>query len=487
MLSEAKVVAFVPSCDLARARAFFVETLGLGLVGEDAYALVLDANGTRIRVTKVEHHEPAPFTILGWEVKDLGALVTKLETRGVRCLRYEVKQDARDLGVPGRQARRVVERRGWQRPLLDGARMSRIGRTLLQAAVLVGCVAGSSGCSTILGVDDYTVAHDQDGASPVVLPALPAQPDAARREACTQCAVRECGPQRDACVGSPSCRAMLACQGQCGDPNCLGSCVAQVPRSLAFEDYFACVFGNGVSQCPGDCGAANNWGCIDDGYRWDQPRDPRTLVMDLELSGQATGAGWEVASCMDGQLGALVGDDCDGWVRMDAYGRAQLRFEDLANASLALRASQGVAGLRNVADDRERVRAYGRPLAHSGLVLLPVASAAFVSIATAVTPGVDPSLGIVAFGSSDCLGVPTPAIVTLPGVAGSSPFYGADGILRSNPPLENGFFVNVPPSSEVEIVGSVGDRVVSRRTISVKPPWISEVSLWPLDSLSIGR
>jgi catechol 2,3-dioxygenase-like lactoylglutathione lyase family enzyme len=58
MLSPARVIAFVPSCDLERAKAFYVEKLGLKFVTQDSFALVLDGNGTMVRIAKVGNSSP---------------------------------------------------------------------------------------------------------------------------------------------------------------------------------------------------------------------------------------------------------------------------------------------------------------------------------------------------------------------------------------------------------------------------------------------
>ena len=50
MLGAARTIAFVPSRDLERAKAFYVETLALKLVRQDSFALVLNGNGTMVRV-----------------------------------------------------------------------------------------------------------------------------------------------------------------------------------------------------------------------------------------------------------------------------------------------------------------------------------------------------------------------------------------------------------------------------------------------------
>lgn len=97
------LVAFVPSRALAKARAFYVEVLGLTFSSEDAFAVVVSSNGVTVRITKVDQFEPQPFTVLGWTVEDVSARVRELTTKGVVFLRYDgMKQDARGVwAAPG--------------------------------------------------------------------------------------------------------------------------------------------------------------------------------------------------------------------------------------------------------------------------------------------------------------------------------------------------------------------------------------------------
>ena len=98
MLATSDVIAFAPTTDLARARTFYENTLGLSLVDENQYACVFDAHGTMLRITAVPEPAAAPYTVLGWTVRDIAAAVDELATRGVRFTRYEgVDQD--DRGV----------------------------------------------------------------------------------------------------------------------------------------------------------------------------------------------------------------------------------------------------------------------------------------------------------------------------------------------------------------------------------------------------
>jgi catechol 2,3-dioxygenase-like lactoylglutathione lyase family enzyme len=88
MLGTHKIVAFLPTTDYDAARAFFEGILGLRVMAQDGHAMVLDANGIMIRVTKVRDFKPQPYTILGWETSDIERTVSELTERGVKFERY---------------------------------------------------------------------------------------------------------------------------------------------------------------------------------------------------------------------------------------------------------------------------------------------------------------------------------------------------------------------------------------------------------------
>ncbi len=108
MLNQAELVAFVPTSDFGKARAFYEGVLGLPVVSEDRFALVLDANGTMLRVTQVQNFNPQQFTIVGWEIPNVEAAVTGLTQRGVHFEKY---------GMPGQDERGI-----WRSP--SGARIA---------------------------------------------------------------------------------------------------------------------------------------------------------------------------------------------------------------------------------------------------------------------------------------------------------------------------------------------------------------------------
>jgi catechol 2,3-dioxygenase-like lactoylglutathione lyase family enzyme len=98
MLGSNNIVAFVPTKDATKSRAFYEGVLGLRFVKDDGFALVLDANGIMVRVSQAPQFTPAQFTILGWEVTDIEKMVAELREKGVHFERYGfIEQDG--LGI----------------------------------------------------------------------------------------------------------------------------------------------------------------------------------------------------------------------------------------------------------------------------------------------------------------------------------------------------------------------------------------------------
>ncbi|MGA8620398.1 MAG: VOC family protein [Candidatus Sulfotelmatobacter sp.] len=99
MLGSINIVAFVPTTDAEKAKAFYEDVLGLRFVKDDGFALVLDANGIMVRVSKVQpDFTPAQFTILGWQVTEIETVVRGLQGKGVHFERFGFfKQD--ELGI----------------------------------------------------------------------------------------------------------------------------------------------------------------------------------------------------------------------------------------------------------------------------------------------------------------------------------------------------------------------------------------------------
>jgi hypothetical protein len=60
MLSSSPVIAFVATKDPGEAKAFYQDVLKLKLTADEPFALVFDANGTMLRVSKVKELTAAP-------------------------------------------------------------------------------------------------------------------------------------------------------------------------------------------------------------------------------------------------------------------------------------------------------------------------------------------------------------------------------------------------------------------------------------------
>ena len=88
MLSTGKLIGFVPTTDSNRAREFYEGKLGFKFVSDDQFALVMQAGESMIRIAKAGKFTPAHYTVMGWEVTDIGAMVKWLNGRGVTFERY---------------------------------------------------------------------------------------------------------------------------------------------------------------------------------------------------------------------------------------------------------------------------------------------------------------------------------------------------------------------------------------------------------------
>ena len=95
VLGGAELVSFVGSENLALSERFYRDVLGLELVDSSTVAGVYRAGGATLRVTLVEAAARAPYTVIGWTVRDIEAAVKELAGRGVAFNRYPgLDQDA---------------------------------------------------------------------------------------------------------------------------------------------------------------------------------------------------------------------------------------------------------------------------------------------------------------------------------------------------------------------------------------------------------
>ena len=88
MLDGARIIAFVPTRNLERSKAFYLEKLGLKFISQDPFAVVLDGNGTMLRIAKVGEFQPARFTVVGFDVVNIEEEISVLNAKGIACERY---------------------------------------------------------------------------------------------------------------------------------------------------------------------------------------------------------------------------------------------------------------------------------------------------------------------------------------------------------------------------------------------------------------
>ena len=98
MLSHTAAFSGFSTDDLAAARAFYAETLGLAVEeGEGMLNLQL-GGGQRGLIYPKDDHQPATYTVLNFDVPDTDAAVDELAAAGIELERYEgTPQD--DRGV----------------------------------------------------------------------------------------------------------------------------------------------------------------------------------------------------------------------------------------------------------------------------------------------------------------------------------------------------------------------------------------------------
>jgi predicted enzyme related to lactoylglutathione lyase len=89
MLNNSNPICFAATAKPQHAKQFYGVTLGLKLVEDTPFALVYDANGTMLRVQKVQEVFPAGYTILGWAVDNMATAVEGLTKKGIRFERYQ--------------------------------------------------------------------------------------------------------------------------------------------------------------------------------------------------------------------------------------------------------------------------------------------------------------------------------------------------------------------------------------------------------------
>jgi catechol 2,3-dioxygenase-like lactoylglutathione lyase family enzyme len=90
MLNEGKVATRLPAQDLARARVFYSEKLGLEPTEERLGGLLYHGASGEFGLFASAGASSGSHTQMGWEVEDIEATVAELSSRGVVFEKYDV-------------------------------------------------------------------------------------------------------------------------------------------------------------------------------------------------------------------------------------------------------------------------------------------------------------------------------------------------------------------------------------------------------------
>ncbi len=88
MLGARQFIGFLLITDAARAREFYCNVLGLPLLHEDHFAVVVDAGGTPLRLSITAAVPEPAGTSAGWLVDDVSATVRALTAGGISFERF---------------------------------------------------------------------------------------------------------------------------------------------------------------------------------------------------------------------------------------------------------------------------------------------------------------------------------------------------------------------------------------------------------------
>ena len=88
MLGSARLQTLVWTSDIAKARQFYSDVLGLCFVTESFGALVYDVAGSELRVSPVPATTLSAPTVLGFAVRDIDEVVTGLDRNFIPPVRF---------------------------------------------------------------------------------------------------------------------------------------------------------------------------------------------------------------------------------------------------------------------------------------------------------------------------------------------------------------------------------------------------------------
>src|SRR6266851_7185616 len=90
MLKDAPIRAYIPASDVARARQFYEQKIGLTPKLEYAGGVIYECGGTEVFLYPTPNAGTSRASQAFWQVKDVEAEVAELKARGVTFEEYEM-------------------------------------------------------------------------------------------------------------------------------------------------------------------------------------------------------------------------------------------------------------------------------------------------------------------------------------------------------------------------------------------------------------
>ncbi len=90
MLSAAPIRAYIPASNVARARKFYEQTIGLRPKQEYSGGVIYECGGAEVFLYPTSNAGTSKASQAYWQVADVEAEVAELKTRGVRFEEYDM-------------------------------------------------------------------------------------------------------------------------------------------------------------------------------------------------------------------------------------------------------------------------------------------------------------------------------------------------------------------------------------------------------------
>jgi catechol 2,3-dioxygenase-like lactoylglutathione lyase family enzyme len=97
-LRQAKAVIMIMTAKPEASVRFYRDVLGLDYLGQDTYSHRFSLKETEVRITQLATFTASEHPVLGFEVSDIVAIITALNSKGVQMNRYDYF-DQDSLGI----------------------------------------------------------------------------------------------------------------------------------------------------------------------------------------------------------------------------------------------------------------------------------------------------------------------------------------------------------------------------------------------------